>query len=244
MNKRIFYAALAVAALIAATPASAVLQISADINGTTFTCADQAACDTNPIAGQLSIANQTINGVTISGSSQFQVIGPSNALNTASFQITNNNLTAATIQIAISGINFIGPVSTYSASGSGTWQNAIGSAIALSYFGSAANTQGANTPTDLPGLLLAMFSDTAANAADAFAFNKTGAFAAGSLFGMSLGTSGTLAGWNGIAGDEATLVGRSQTILASAIPEPAPLALLGIGLAAFGFAGVGRKQKH
>ncbi len=64
------------AALIAlAAPAFATLQISANINGSIFTCADNAACDTNPLLGQLSIASQTFNGVEIVGSSQFQNIG-------------------------------------------------------------------------------------------------------------------------------------------------------------------------
>ncbi len=114
------------------------------------------------------------------------------------------------MQLAVNGINFLGPVNAYSASGSGTWQNAIGSTIGLSYFGDASNTQGANTPTNLPGVLLASFADTAASAADAFSFNAHGPFNAGALFGMSLGTSGTLAAWDGRVGDEPTLVGRKS----------------------------------
>jgi hypothetical protein len=224
-------AAIALAAL--ATPALATLQISANINGVVFTCADQAACDTNAAVGQLGIANQTFNGVEIIGSSQFQQVGTTNFLNTSSFQIINHNLTAANVILAVNGINFLGPVGSFAASGSGTWQNAIGSTIGLTYYGDASNTQGANTPTDLPGILLASFNDTAALAADAFAFNTSGAFNAGALYGMSLGTTGTLAAWDGIAGHEATLVGRSQTILttqALLIPEPGSLLLIGTAL--------------
>jgi hypothetical protein len=215
-------------------PAFATLQLSADINGTVFNCADQAACDTNPFVGQLQIANMTINGVEIVGSSQFQTIGPSNALNTSSFQIINHNMSAATIQLAINGIDFLGPVQSFSASGAGTWQNANGSSIDLSYYGDATNTQGANTPTDLPGLLLASFTDIANGPADSFSFNKNGPFIAGAAFGMSLGTSGTLAAFSGVPGTEPTLVGRSQTILATnqpfVVPEPGTLMLLGAAL--------------
>lgn len=215
-----------------AMPALATLQLSANVNGQVFNCADQAACDTNPAVGQLRIADTTFNGVEIVGSSQFQTIGVTNFLNTSSFQIINHNLSVATIQLAIDGINFLGPVSHYAASGSGTWQNAGGSTIGLTFFGDASNTQGANAPSNLPGLLLASFNNVAAGPADAFSFNANGPFNAGALFGMGLGTSGTLAAWDGRAGDEPTLVGRSQTLLATQVPEPGTLVLLGAGLLA------------
>ena len=227
MTKTLLFAAL----LAVTAPASATLMLSANINGFVFTCADGDACDTNALPNQLQIANTTFNGVEIQGSSQFQIIGPSNALNTSSFQIINDNTTAATVTLAINGIDFLGPVNHYDASGSGTWQNAGGSTLGITYYGDATNTQGATTPTDLPGVQLASFNDTAVGAADSFGFNASGAFAApGALFGMSLGSVGTLVAWNGQAGTQPTLVGRSQTILATQVPEPATLALLAIGL--------------
>jgi hypothetical protein len=228
--------ALAMAAMYSA-PASAILQLSADISGTVFSCQDQAACDTNAAVGQLAIADQTINGVRIVGSSQIAFAGALNFLNTSSFQIVNLTQAARTIILAISGIDFIGPATEFEASGSGTFQNGVGSTIGLSFYGDPANAQGADTPLDLPGLQLATFADNAVTAADAFAFNANGPFAApGSFFSMSLGTSGTLIAWNGIAGQEPTLVGRSQTILVpQAVPEPGSLALIGAGLFGLGF---------
>jgi len=239
--KRLLLALLLAAA---AGPASATLQIAALVNGILFTCADQQACDTNAAVGQLSLNNLTLGGVDVFGSSQMQTIGSTNFLNTSSFQIVNHNLFAVDIQLAISGTNFLGPVVNYAASGSGTWQNANGSDIDISYYGDAANGQGADTPTDLPGLLLASFSDVANGPADSFAFNQAGPFAAPNPFSMSLGTSGTLAAWNGQAGQETTLVGRNQTMITTQflLPEPTTVVLIGFGLALLGFSRLSRKH--
>jgi len=227
--------ALAMSAL--ALPAAATLQLAANINGTLFLCADNQACDTNPLIGQLSLANFTLNGVDIFGSSQVQQVGTTDFLNTSSFQIVNHNLTAAQIFLAIGGTNFLGPVATYAASGSGTWQNANGSTIDLSYYGDPANGQGADNPNDFPGILLASFSDVASGIADSFAFNDSGPFVAPNPFSMTLGTQGTLAAWNGVAGQEPTLVGRNQTIITTPalLPEPGVLFLLGAALLGMGF---------
>ena len=216
-------------ALCAAAPAEARLMISADINGTTITCADQAACDTNPAVGTLTIADQTIAGVEFLGSAQTQTIGPPlNALNTTSFQIVNTNASAIAFQVAVSGTNFTGPVTTTSESGSGTFQSAIGSTIDLAFFADNANTQGAATPTDLPGTKLADSGTImAALATDSFNFNTATAFADPDLFSMALGTSGMLTSGG-------SLVGRSQAIVAEIvpIPEPAGLWVFGLGVLA------------
>lgn len=212
---------------LAASPAYAVLQISANINGTSFTCFDnEASCDTNPAIGQLSIADQTIGGVQFLGSAQTQVIGPTNSLNTSSFQIINNNATSVPIQVAVSGTNFQGPVTNFSASSSGTFQSAVGSSATFTYFGDPTNTQGANNPTDLPGTSLVPGGDTKSVTlpTDGFGFNHEGTFTAAGLYSMSLGTTATLT-----AGG--SLVGRSQAIVtAQAVPEPAAIAVFGMGL--------------
>ena len=55
----------AMLAALGATPVSAALQLSIDVNGTTFTCADGAACDQSSGNKNLLVINQTVNGVLV-----------------------------------------------------------------------------------------------------------------------------------------------------------------------------------
>jgi hypothetical protein len=221
---------------VVASPAHAVLQIAADINGTVQTCFDnQAGCDTNPAVGILQIPNFGIGGVEILGSSQTQTIaagpGTFNSLNTSSFQVNNTTGSDISITLAVGGTDFQGPVQSFSASGAGTVQNAEGSTITLQFYGDTANQQGADTPNDTPGALLASGNFTAPLDQSTFAFNlnKTGPFVDPDLFSFTLWTSGTLT-----AGG--SLVGRSQALVAEqvAVPEPGSLLLLGGALIGLG----------
>jgi hypothetical protein len=227
----------AVALIAAAGPAHAVLQISALINGDSFLCVDETACDTTQgLVGVLTTGDVTIGGVQFNGSQQISSQGATqNSLNTTSFAIINSSGADADIAFAVGDTGFPGPVSSFSASGSGTWQNASGSDITMTYFADAGNSQGADSPSDLPGVLLATSpTDIAGAGTDAYQFSTTGLFADPDLYSWTMGATGTLV-------DGGILLGRSQNIIAAVdvvpVPEPGSLALLGGMMAGLGMLG-------
>jgi hypothetical protein len=232
MLKPLLLAAGALA--VVASPAHAVLQLAADVDGfPTFTCFDQqASCDTDATVGILTIAPQIIGGVQILGSTQTQTIatgpGTFNTLNTSSTQVINNTAAPLSITLAVGATDFVGPITSFFASGSGTVQNGVNSSATLEFWGDTANQQGADTPNDLPGALLASSGlITATSPAFAFAFSDSGPFVDPDLFSFTLWASGVLA-------PHGVLVNRGQTLIAQQVPEPASLLLLGGGLVGLG----------
>ena len=225
----------AAALMFWAAPSHATLLIAAEVNGATFTCADQqAGCDQNATVGVLTLAPTTIGGVLFEGSSQFQTIGPpTNALLTNSTQITNNTGATADITFAVGGTDFAAPTETFSAAGSGTWLNAAGSFVDMTWYGSTANAQGAEQVSDLPGVLLTSASSgVATGGADSYNTGPlVGPWVTTAAYSWTMLAEGQL-----VSGATATLAGRSQDITSNVvgIPEPASLLIFGAALAGLG----------
>lgn len=232
---------LAAAGLTLPNPANATLQIAATINGDVFFCADNTACDTTATAGILTTGDVVIGGVEFNGSQQIQANGPpQNTINTTSFAITNESGAPATIQFAVSGTDFPGPATGFSASGSGIYTNPDGSIIQMVYYADPTNTQGADNALDLPGTLIAdsglLVMGTGGT--DSYDFTQPGVFAMAGPYSWTMGASATLE-------DGAQLLGRSQNLTAdvTAVPEPGSLAILGAGLVGFGLLRYRRRQR-
>ena len=221
--------------LAAAQSAQATLLISITVGGQNFCAADNnVVCtfgtqiqDQDAASGRIELNPTNLAGVLVTGAAQQATFGPSNnILNTSFLQATNTTGATLTGTVAVSATNFIGPANTAFASGSATYQNAVGSSTTIEWYNDPNNAQGALTPTTRPGTMIATTTKSVTLVADSLSFNA-GPIPVNDpgLFSMTIGTNFSL-----VAGG--TIVGNSQTELKpiGIVPEPATLALFGSGL--------------
>ena len=215
-------------------PAHATLQIIADVSGTVFACVDNAACDLNSAVGTIQVANGVRNGVQVNGSIQTSTGTPANPgpdiLNTSSLSLINLTGVTKTITVVVSDTDFTGPVASFATSGAGTWQEAVGSHITLNWYDDPENGQGADTPTDTPGIKIHTFSSDATVIADSFNDNFAGPASDTGPFSMTEQAIFTLT-------PHGELLSRGQTEIKSAIPEPSTWAMMLLGFVGLGYVG-------
>jgi hypothetical protein len=233
MKRLLLTTAAILAGFATAGPANAALQLAITVGTTTVTCVDNAACDNNPATGILFLGDRNIGGLDFTGSAQTStgtIRTPAGGafLNTSSLQIHNATAAPLIFSAAISDTDFIGPATLYNASSSATFQSAAGSTLTQSFYDDPANRQGATTPGDHPGDLLATTTKNVTLVTDAHAFVATGGVTDAGLFSMTEVISGSL-----VAGGFIINNGLTETKTA-AIAEPASLGMLGLGTLAIG----------
>jgi PEP-CTERM motif len=241
---RFFLSGLAAAGLMAAVspPAHAILMISADVSGTTFSVTDNGVGDLNPAVGTIQVANSSLNGVQVNGSVQFSTGTPANPgqdlLSTSSLSVVNNSGALRVFTVAVSDTDFSAPVSSFNVTGSGTWVNAAGSNIILNWFDDPENRQGAKTAFDTPGTSLGTFTSAGTDPLHSFSTDQTGVVSDSSPFSMTIWAQALLT-------DGAILLDRGQgeVKLASAVPEPATWAMMVLGFFGVGFMAYRRRNQ-
>lgn len=217
--------------------AQAALILSAQIGDQTFQVADNDANDVDSADGVLRIFDQTVAGINVRGSIQSsrKDDGDQNVLNSSSLEVRNVSNSPLTVRLVVSDTDFPGLSTRATTSASGTFENASGSEITLSWYADALNRQGAESITDTPGDLVDSYSFTASGLAASFAHDG-GPFATNLAGPYSL----TLA-FDYLLPVGGALISRGATMLLDVqggggepVPEPGALGLLGLGLLTLG----------
>jgi hypothetical protein len=229
-------AGAAVAAILAASPAHARLQLSINANGSTFSCFDgQLSCDVSGGANNLLTIDQTVGGAFVQLTLAQSAFGKPNELQLSSSNIENLSGAPITIRLVAGDTGFAPPASFIRDSGSLTFNSAVGSGpSSLSFFADPLNAQGAN-PLNTPGSLLETVTGTPTTDPDSFAGSNLAAFSALAPFSMTesaslaLTTGGSITGFN--------------QAMETVVPEPRTWAMLVLGFGLMGLFSFRRARK-
>ena len=213
-----------------ATPATARLQLSISVGGTTFSCFDgQLSCDQSGGANNLLVVDQTVGGAFVQIALTQSLFGKVNELQLSSSSIINEGLTPLTVTLLASDTGFSAPVSFINNSGSLTFNSNVGAPDStLSFWADINDVQGAN-PTNTPGTLLESVSGHALTDPDSFAGSRIADFDALGPFSMTEGAQLVLRG-------SGSITGFNQS-MESGVPETSTWVMMALGFAALGFAG-------
>ena len=251
--------ALAGAILLSLPPrADATLQAALAIDGgATVLACDQNACaggavptilDIDPTVGVLATPAGTVGPFSVNFAVQTSVksTGPGglNTLSSAGTVVQNLDTVAHTFQLTIGDTDFLGPASSFTTTGSGTWVDQTlpaafgGTTITMEWWNDPANAQGAESPGDTPGIMVNIATDTPQDGISnqsfggpATAFNVSGAINDPALFSMTLDNVVTLG-----PGIRLESRGQAESKPTDAqVPAPATLLLLGSALALLGW---------
>jgi hypothetical protein len=214
-------AALGAVSIVAlATPAFVALTIVITVGTTTeaFTTAGDS----------LDLPDMTIAGVAIAGEDASVIQGSLTSpdiLDDWVLSVTNTTIGTPPVSIVISATGLTGPVSGYSAAGSGTWQNNTGQTITMNWY--ANGTQ----------LVVPSYTNMATSALQGFGTTSSGPYS----FGLTSVTMSESASYTLKAGGELLNRGINESL--TVVPEPSTWAMLVVGFAGLGYAAFRRNAK-
>jgi hypothetical protein len=208
---------LGTTALIAfAAPAGAsTIDLTVTVNGVSQTFTSST--------GSLTLSSANVNGVVITQSFAFSDLNP-DTLNISSAGIFNKTGNTASYSAILSANDFVGPVTSISFSGSGTFDHSNGTTYTYNYWANADNALITSLPPPAGSTPIVSFSGVISGNTDSFSQNGTGAFVAAGPFSMT-------EEWNAMLVKGTDVVSRGQDMIATPVPEPATWAMMGMGLA-------------